>query len=257
MGSYAAAISLLVALLVLLVVVARLRGALQREIVHEWEVGLLYRDGRFERTLAPGRYRFFDPFDRLTVARIATVERQTRFGAIEVFTADRFAFRLHLALRYRIVDPRAAHELMAANLSFGEIPGLHDTVAAAAIAVAGNHSLDDMIGNPAESGSEIAARLSTTPPLIEVFEVTVTRIELPPEIRRMLTEVERARRDGMASLERARGEQAALRSLANAARIIRDNPELANLRLLQTIEASKGPTTIVVGDPRDVARPSP
>ena len=42
---------------------------------------------------------------------------------------------------------------------------------------------------------------------------------------------------------------AALRVLANAARLVSDNPALANLRLLQAIESSKGATTIVIGNP--------
>lgn len=64
-----------------------------------------------------------------------------------------------------------------------------------------------------------------------------------------MSEVEATRLQGQAALERARAEQAALRSLANAARLVRDNPELAQLRLLQTIENAKRPATIVLGQP--------
>ena len=78
--------------------------------------------------------------------------------------------------------------------------------------------------------------------------VLLTSITLPPETRRMFTDVERARMEGQAALERARSEQAALRVLANAARLVNDNPGLANLRLLQAIESSKGATTIVLGN---------
>jgi hypothetical protein len=41
-------------------------------------------------------------------------------------------------------------------------------------------------------------------------------------------------------------EQASLRALANAARSLRSNPELAHLRMLQTAETSKGAKTIVL-----------
>ena len=47
-----------------------------------------------------------------------------------------------------------------------------------------------------------------------------------------------------------------MRSLANAARLIRDNPELAQLRLLQTIETAKRPATIVLGQAVAVAQPA-
>ena len=63
----------------------------------------------------------------------------------------------------------------------------------------------------------------------------------------MFTEVERSRVEAEAALERARGEQAALRALANAARLIKDNPALANLRFLQTLETAPGAKTFVIG----------
>lgn len=238
----------LAAIVAMLIALGWLKVMRRHETVQQWQTGLLYRDGQFERDLPPGRHAIFDPSNRVVVARIDTVERQTRFGAIEVISADRFAFRLHLTLAYRISDPRAAYEAMQANSSFGDPPGLYDAAAAAALAEVGARGLDDVGGDPAGTAAAIGARLAIAH--VEVLGLTLSRIELPPETRRMLTEAERARRSGLAQLERARGEQAALRSLANAARLVRDNPELAQLRLLQTIESAKGPTTIVVGDPR-------
>jgi len=52
------------------------------------------------------------------------------------------------------------------------------------------------------------------------------------EIRRIATDAARAKLEAAASLERARGEQAALRALNNAARLLKGNPELMNLRPL-------------------------
>ena len=85
-------------------------------------------------------------------------------------------------------------------------------------------------------------------PGADVTKVLLTAINLPPETRKMFTDVERAKMEAQGALERARGEQAALRVLANAARLVSDNPALANLRLLQAIESSKGSTTIILGD---------
>jgi len=58
----------------------------------------------------------------------------------------------------------------------------------------------------------------------------------------------KARKEGEAALERARGETAALRSLANAARMLQDNPQLMQLRMLQAMGESAG-NTLVVGLP--------
>ena len=42
----------------------------------ESEIGLLFRDSRFERVLTPGRHRFFDPLGRVRVHRFAVVRRE-------------------------------------------------------------------------------------------------------------------------------------------------------------------------------------
>jgi len=55
----------------------------------------------------------------------------------------------------------------------------------------------------------------------------------------------RARREGLAALERARGETAALRNLANAARMIEQNPHLLQLRTLQVMEHTMGNTYVL------------
>lgn len=68
----------------------------------------------------------------------------------------------------------------------------------------------------------------------------------PGELRRTFAQVVAARKEGLAALERARGETASLRNLANAARMMSANPTLLQLRLLQELGRSAG-NTIVLG----------
>jgi hypothetical protein len=60
----------------------------------------------------------------------------------------------------------------------------------------------------------------------------------------------KVKQEGQAALERARGESAALRNLANAARLLDGNPALQNLRLLQSLTAAQNAgSTLVLGMP--------
>jgi len=223
--------------------------AVRQVIVYPWETVLLYRGGAFDRVLPPGTHRYIDIGRRVRAVRLPNHPQRTTFGPLDVVSADRFAFRLHLAVTWGLADPRAAWEAQeVAEIGGYAAPPLTEQAAAAALAAAGTRTLDELVGDPAGIAAEIRERLPVGTLAIE--EVAVTRFELPPETRRMLTEVERARREGAAALERARAEQASLRALANAARLVKDNPELARLRLLKTIEDAKGSTTIVLGDPR-------
>ena len=246
-------------LLVLVVLVAGVALARAREvtIVYPPMLGLLYRDGRFERELPPGRYAWFDPFGRRKVVKVALTGLPVQLGEITVLSKDQFSFRLGLAPVLNIVDARLFSESQAAvepqsfapyfPLGAGH-PALHWLVAAAAIDVVGGHTLAEILAAREAVVEGLRAKLADAVPGAEVKRVLLTAINLPPETRKMFTDVERARTEAQAALERARGEQAALRVLANAARLIADNPALANLRLLQAVESSKGATTIVIGN---------
>jgi hypothetical protein len=65
-------------------------------------------------------------------------------------------------------------------------------------------------------------------------------------LKKIFTQVVRARQEGLAALEKARGETAALRNLANAAQLVERNPYLMQVRLLQVLGQQSG-NTVVLG----------
>jgi hypothetical protein len=83
---------------------------------------------------------------------------------------------------------------------------------------------------------------------LRLIRVDVRDIMFPGPLKEIFAQVARARQEGLAALERARGEMAALRHLANAAKLMEKNPELMQLRLIQCIGGSTG-NTVVLGDP--------
>src|SRR5258705_13151373 len=82
----------------------------------------------------------------------------------------------------------------------------------------------------------------------QLLALEVKNVMFRAELKRAFGEVLKARQEGQAALERARGESAALRNLANAARLIEGQPALATLRFLQMLEASNGGQTFVMND---------
>ena len=68
---------------------------------------------------------------------------------------------------------------------------------------------------------------------MDIREVVVKDVVLPSEIRAAYAELVTARQRGQVQLETARAETAALRSMANAAKLLDDHPALAQLRLVQ------------------------
>lgn len=214
------------------------------EIVNDWEFGLLYRDGRFQRLLESGRHRLRWPMQttRRQVWKLRRGEQLLQFPPADVVSEDKLLYRIAATLTFEIVEPRVAFEQ-----SYME--KLRTYAQGAILRLAAERSLDAMIVERLAAQKHLLELLSEAVTGCRVAAVDVLTLTLPPELRRLYAETERARLEGLASLERARGEQAALRALNNAARMLKGNPELMNLRLLQAITGAGGKSqpTLVLG----------
>lgn len=214
--------------------------------VPESYAALLYRNGRFRRRLAPGRYYLPRIGTQYTFVdmrwRVLLVSGQ------EVITQDNISLKLSLAVTWRIADPeRSAHVVQDSETS------LRTTVQLALRAAVAGRKAEQIIESRGSVGGQILPEVSaqTVSFGVEVQRVDVRDIMFPGELKRIFAEVVRAQQEGRAALERARGESAALRNLANAARLIDENPRLMDVRLLQTV-GGEGGNTLVMGWPQGV-----
>ena len=206
--------------------------------------------------MEPGRYAYFDFFRRTRVVQVSKAKLPTPLGDFTVLSKDQFSFRVALAPVVEVADARAFAESQASiePLPFqrfmaqvGSHPALHAHAASAAQEVVASFGLRELIADPKLLPNAVQAKIADAIPGAKVTQVLLTGITLPPETRKMFTDVERSKIEAESALERARGEQASLRALANAARLVKDNPALANLRFLQVLEQSPGAKTIVLG----------
>lgn len=213
-------------------------------VVFEFQKGLLYKDAVFEKVLDPGAYRLLRSSSTVTLVdtRIASVT----VAGQEVITLDHVGLKLSLLLSYQVVDPTIATH--SVQTWYTEIYTLAQL---AARDVLSTLKIDDII----ETKGAIAEKmLELVKPKALALGVNVTQVQikdliLPADLKKAYGDVVRAQKEGIAALERARGEQAALRSLANAARILDGNPSLMNLRILQTLSGhgTTPPPTVVLG----------
>ena len=75
---------------------------------------------------------------------------------------------------------------------------------------------------------------------LRLLGADIKDVMFPGELKKIFAQVAEARQEGMAALEKARGETAALRNLANAARMVESNPALLQLRTLQAVAGTAG-----------------
>lgn len=214
-----------------------------RIVVQEWERVLVYKDGRFERELGPGRHR--TPLRRRRRVRAELRPRLVVAPVQEVLTGDGLAVKVSLTMQVRVRDARVWHEAFANPedvLHAAVQVALRDEVAA--------RTLDELLAEraslpermlPAVAGAAAAAGLA-------VDALAVRDVVVPVELRRAAAAVVTARAEGVAALERARSEVAATRALANAARMVADHPGILQLRTLQAVEAG-GATVVLSTEP--------
>ncbi len=208
---------------------------IRRVTIHETEVGLLYRKGRFERLLASGRHWLFGSHVR--VNRVDMRRRLLTVGSQEVLTSDSVQLRLSVMVAFRVSDPaRALHDFESYEHE------LHLATQLALRAAVAERSVDDLLEHRLDLSDQLRDLVTARAPDrgVEIESVQLRDKMLPGDLKSAYAEVLRARAEGRAALERARGESAALRSLANAARVLDATPGLMNLRLLQTMEQDAG-----------------
>lgn len=242
---------LLLLVLLVIVVAILIRPFARIVTVYDYQRGLRYRTGRLSGLVDAGPHLSIRGINEVRVLDVRptslTVPGQ------EILTADGVALKVSLTARYVIADPVAAvtgdQEYLRA-LYVALQAGLRDAIA--------GRTADDILATRGEIGPSTGAAVASDLARIgvELLGVDVRDVMVPGDLKRAFAGIVAARREAEAALERARGETAALRSLANAGRLVEDNPGLLQLRLLQQLEASSG-NTLVLGWPGPEGRTAP
>jgi regulator of protease activity HflC (stomatin/prohibitin superfamily) len=165
----------------------------------------------------------------------------------DVLTADNVSLKLSLLVTYQVTDPvKAAHETQHWQ---GD---LYNAAQLALRVVVGGIAVEALLNQRLEIGGQLLARVQPDAAKIgiNVQSAEVKDVIFPAELKRAFAEVLKSKQEGQAALERARGESAALRNLANAAKLLEGNPALMNLRLMQSLSAAQAAgNTLVLGMP--------
>jgi regulator of protease activity HflC (stomatin/prohibitin superfamily) len=216
---------------------------IKRVTVYEYQKGLKYTHGRYVATLNPGQYWILSSF-----SSVVPVDTRPQFVTIQgqdVLSADGVTLKVSLAAEYQVADP---HVAINRNASFQN--SLYLTLQMAVREIVGKEKIDTLIENRAGFSSKLTELTSGKAAEygLKLILADIKDIMFPGEMKKAFAQVVKAQKDGQAALERARGETAALRSLANAAKMMDDNPNLLQLRTLQAL-AETGGNTLVLGLP--------
>lgn len=235
----------LIAFLFLVSALKKLPKVYYAFIVPEGYAGLLYRNGKFVEQLSPGRHVRWG--HNITLDAQDTRKTFLAVAGQEVLTADNIAVKLSLVVTYQVVDPvKAAHETQNWQ---GDI---YNAAQLAIRSVVSGVAAEALLTQRLDMSPQLLTRVQPDAAKIglTIHAVEVKDVMLPADLKRAFGDVLKAKQEGQAALERARGESASLRNLANAARVLEGNPALMNLRVLQSLAAAQNAgNTLVLGMP--------
>ena len=213
--------------------------------VPEGWAGLVYHHGLYVRRNNAGRHVIWG--FGWTVKLLDLRKTSVFVAGQEVLTADNVGLKLSLLVTCQIVDPaKAMHETQ------NWLGDLYHIAQLTLRTVIGGVTVEALLNQRLEISTQLLARVrpEVAKAGIDVQAVEVKDVMFPAELKRAFTDVLKAKQEGHAALERARGESASLRHLANAARLLDGNPALQNLRLMQSLTAAQhAGNTLVLGVP--------
>jgi regulator of protease activity HflC (stomatin/prohibitin superfamily) len=210
-------------------------------------VGVLFLDGRYVDTLPPGLYAFWRGSAEAKVVEIDLREGNVDISGQDIITADKVTLRLNALVTYRVADARKA-----VSATDDARQALYRETQLALRAVVGARELDAFLADKdtvARETEELIRRRAGELGLI-ILSVGVRDVILPGDMKELMNKVTEAKKAAEANLISRREETAAMRSQANTAKVLADNPTLMRLRELEVLEkiALAGKLNVVLGE---------
>jgi regulator of protease activity HflC (stomatin/prohibitin superfamily) len=210
-------------------------------------VGVLYIDGAYVDTLAPGLYAFWKGQSEAKVVEVDLRETMIDVGGQDIMTADKVTLRLNAVATYKIADARKA-----VSQTDDVRQALYRETQLVLRAVVGARELDAFLTDKDAVAKDIEANIQRRAGELglEIVSLGIRDVILPGEMKDLMNRVTEAKKAAEANLIARREETAAMRSQANTAKILQDNPTLMRLRELEVLErvAVGGKLSVVLGE---------
>ena len=222
------------------------------KILKEYERGVIFFLGRFQRVKGPGLIIVIPGIQQIVRVdlRVIVMDVPTQ----DVISRDNVSVKVNAVVYFRIVDPEKAI-IQVANV-FEATSQLSQTTLRS---VLGQHELDEMLSERDKLNADIQVILDrqTDNWGIKVSNVEIKHVDLNESMIRAIAaqaEAERARR---AKVIHAKGERQASSELAEAAKMLASQSQALQLRYLQTLTevASDRSNTIIFPLPMDLIEP--
>src|SRR5438045_7515267 len=224
----AAAVLIIVAVLLFLLILFLISAI---KVAREYERGIIFRLGRLlPAPKGPGLFILIPVVDRMVRVDLRTITLNIQ--PQEVITKDNVPMRVIAVAYFRIVEPKAAI-VQVENFMVATSQIAQTTLRS----VLGQHQLDELLAEREKIHAILQAIIdeATSPWGIKVSIVEVKDVEIPSGMQRAMARQAEAERERRAKVIKPEGELQASERLAEAGRIMSEQPATLQLRFLQTL----------------------
>ncbi|OQP50442.1 hypothetical protein A4H97_00960 [Niastella yeongjuensis] len=221
-------------------------------ILREYERGVVFRLGRLLSVRGPGLIILIPVIDKMVKVSLRTVVMDV--PPQDIITEDNVSIKVNAVVYFRVLQPQKAiievENYLIATSQFSQTT---------LRSVLGQSELDDLLSQREKINQKLQQIIDThTEPWgIKVSNVEVKQIDLPQEMQRAMAKQAEAERERRSKIIAAEGEYQASQRLADAARILSDQPSALTLRYLQTLReiATENNSTTIFPVPIDLVKP--
>jgi regulator of protease activity HflC (stomatin/prohibitin superfamily) len=219
------------------------------KVADQWERGLVLRLGRFVGIRGPGLFLVAPILERVRLIDLRVQTHDIRRQ--EVITRDNVPVAINGVLFFKVVTVEDA--VMKVQNYWFAVGQLAQT---ALRDVVGGMTLDDVLAERERIEKMIQESVEKNAQEwgLEITGIRLLDIELPEELKKMISRQAAAEREKRATITKAEGDKLAAENLAAAAATMSASPGAMQLRTLQTIDGL-GPTasnTVVLAVPIEV-----
>jgi len=213
-------------------------------VAQEYERAVVFRLGRFTNVRGPGLYWLIPIIERQIKldmrTRTVTVEQQ------ETITRDSVTIKVNAVLWYRIFDPEKS---VIAVQNYGA--AVYQLALTSLRNIIGQHQLDEVLKERDTINTTLRSIVdeTTQPWGIHIEMVEMKDVEIPEAMQRAMAREAEAIREKRARLIKADAESEAATKLAEASRLVMENPaalELRRMQMVSEIGVEHNTTTVIL-----------
>ncbi len=219
------------------------------KIAAQWEKAVVFRLGRYSSIKGPGMFFIIPLIDetRLIDTRILTMDIPKQ----QVITKDNVPVSINGVLYFLVSNPESA-VVKVQNYSYA----ISQYAQAALRDVMGGMTFDEILAEREQIGKAIEANVEKESKEwgLEVKGIRIQDIDVPEELKKMMSRQASAEREKRATITKAEGDKMAAFNLAEAAKTMHASPGAMQLRTHQSIDGL-GPTasnTVVIAVPIEI-----